>query len=84
MCVRRSLFSDDFKPKTKYPPKGVYKLDSMYARCFKKEAVDLHRSESDVIALTKLMLYYGSWFLAYAEQRKVAFEMVPKLGQSSY
>lgn len=82
LSVRRSLFTDNFKPKTKYPPKGVYKLGNIYKRCFNQEPVNLHRAESDVEVLTKLILYYGLDFLAYCEQRKQPFSKVPKLGSS--
>lgn len=82
LSVRRSLFSDDFKPKDKYPPKGVYKLGNIYRRCFRMEPLYLHRAECDVEILTKLILHYGLDFLAYAEERKVTFDKVPKLGQS--
>lgn len=82
LTVRRTLFSDNFQPKTKYPPKGVYKLGNIYRRCFKKEPLNIHRAECDVEILTKLILYYGLDFLAYAEERKQTFDKVPKLGQN--
>ncbi|XP_065357395.1 uncharacterized protein LOC135951639 [Calliphora vicina] len=84
LCVRRSLFADNFKPKTKYPPKGVYQLGNIYKRCFQKDPVNLHRAESDVEILSKLILHYGLDFLAYAEERKQLFTNVPKLGSSIY
>ncbi|XP_023305487.2 uncharacterized protein LOC111687289 [Lucilia cuprina] len=83
LCVRRSLFADNFTPKTKYPPKGVYRLGNIYRRCFNKEPINLHRAESDVEILTKLILHYGLDFLAYAEERKQLFNKVPKLGSSN-
>lgn len=81
--VRRTLFSDNFSPKTKYPKKGVYKLGNIYERIFKMPAENLHRAESDVAILTKLILHYGLDFLAYAEERKQSFNKVPKLGAST-
>ncbi|XP_037809685.1 uncharacterized protein LOC119602318 [Lucilia sericata] len=83
LCVRRSLFADNFTPKTKYPPKGVYQLGNIYKRCFNKEPINLHRAESDVEILSKLILHYGLDFLAYAEERKQLFSQVPKLGSSN-
>lgn len=78
--ARRSLFSDDFEPKSKFPKKGEYKLGSVYQRCFAEVPKNLHRAESDVESLTKLILYYGLDFLACAEERKELFTSVPKLG----
>ncbi|KAM7352677.1 uncharacterized protein ACRADG_005110 [Cochliomyia hominivorax] len=78
--VKRSLFTDNFQFKKKYPPKGVYKLGNIYRRCFNQEPVNLHRAESDVNILTKLILHYGLDFLAYAEERKETFDKIPKLG----
>lgn len=76
----RCLFSDDFTPKTKYPNKGEYKLGTIYQRCFAEEPKNLHRAESDVEILTKLILHYGMDFLACAEERKELFCSIPKLG----
>ncbi|TMW49644.1 hypothetical protein DOY81_005290 [Sarcophaga bullata] len=78
--ARRSLFSDDFQPKNKFPKKGEYKLGTIYQRCFAEEPKNLHRAESDVEILTKLILHYGMDFLACAEERKELFSSIPKLG----
>lgn len=79
LTLRRSLFSDNFSPKTKFPKKGSYVLGNVYERVFKTPAENLHRAESDVAILTKLILHYGLNFLAYAEERKQLFKNVPDL-----
>ncbi|XP_061390246.1 uncharacterized protein LOC133325518 [Musca vetustissima] len=80
---RRKLFSKPFQPKFKYPPKDKFKLGNIYERVFGKPPTDLHRAESDVMILTKLILHYGLDFLAYAEERKVSFDEVNRLGEIS-
>ncbi|XP_013106408.2 uncharacterized protein LOC106086324 [Stomoxys calcitrans] len=79
--VRRELFSKPFQPQSKYPPKGKYQLGNIYERVFSKPCDNLHRAESDVLILTKLILHYGLDFLAYAEERKITFDQVKKLGK---
>uniref|UniRef100_A0A1I8MAA6 Exonuclease domain-containing protein n=1 Tax=Musca domestica TaxID=7370 RepID=A0A1I8MAA6_MUSDO len=78
---RRELFSKPFQPKMKYPPKDKFKLGNIFERTFKQPPVDLHRAESDVMILTKLILHHGLLFLAYAEERKLSFATVNKLGR---
>lgn len=78
--ARRGLFSTTFQPKSKYPPKGKYQLGNIYERIFKKPCENLHRAETDVMILTKLILHYGLDFLAYAEERKISFDKIQKLG----
>ncbi|XP_075149707.1 uncharacterized protein LOC142223752 [Haematobia irritans] len=79
--VRRELFSKPFQPQSKYPPKGKYQLGNIYERIFKIPCKNLHRAESDVEILTKLILHYGLDFLAYAEERKITFDQVKVLGK---
>ncbi|XP_073823265.1 three-prime repair exonuclease 1 [Musca autumnalis] len=79
---RRELFSKPFQPQTKYPPKDKYKLGNIFERVFKQPPTDLHRAESDVMILTKLILHHGLDFMAYAEERKEPFDKVKKLGQN--
>lgn len=76
----RSLFSQPFQPKTKFPKKGTYVLGNIFERIFQKPAVNAHRAESDVEILTQLILHYGLIFLANVEERKRSFAEVPKLG----
>lgn len=78
---RRELFSKPFQPKMKYPPKDKFKLGNIFERTFKQPPIDLHRAESDVMILTKLILHHGLLFLAYAEERKLSFATVNKLGR---
>ncbi|XP_065357043.1 uncharacterized protein LOC135951330 [Calliphora vicina] len=80
--VKRSLFANDYTL-SKYPKKSLYKLGTIYKRCFSQHAVNLHRAEKDVEVLTKLMFHYGTDFLAYADARKQLFSQVPKLGSST-
>ncbi|XP_039951484.1 uncharacterized protein LOC120768795 [Bactrocera tryoni] len=74
---KRSLFAN--VKLEKYPPKGVYKLENMYKRFFKKTPKNVHCAEADVETLMHLMRVYGSSFLTYAEEKAVLFEDIPLL-----
>uniref|UniRef100_A0A1I8PQ47 Exonuclease domain-containing protein n=1 Tax=Stomoxys calcitrans TaxID=35570 RepID=A0A1I8PQ47_STOCA len=79
----RTLFSEPFKPKTRFPVKGTYVLGNIYERIFQQPAEHLHRAESDVAILSELILHHGLIFLAYVEERKRSFAEVSKLGSKS-
>lgn len=73
---KRSLFANNRIDK--YPPKGVYKLENMYKRFFRKTPKDVHCAEADVEILMQLMRVYGRSFISYAENHAVPFEDIPR------
>lgn len=85
MKSRRQLFTGLNCASTKrYPPRGRYRLSHMYERIFKRQAINAHRAEADVIMLTKLIQHYNVNFVAFAEEQAIPFtEVVPIGGKTS-
>ncbi|KRG03178.1 uncharacterized protein LOC6576864 isoform X2 [Drosophila mojavensis] len=82
--ARRQLFTGLNSSSTKrYPPRGVYRLSSLYSRIFERPAVNAHEAEADVSMLTKLIQHYGVDFLAFAEEQSIPFaDVVPLSGKA--
>ncbi|XP_017117162.1 uncharacterized protein LOC108139054 [Drosophila elegans] len=78
---RRQLFSGVQCAETKfYPPRGVYRLGTLYTNKFQRPASNAHQAEADVAMLTKLIQHYGMDFLAFAEEQAIPFHKVTPLG----
>lgn len=79
--ARRQLFAGLKCAQTKrFPPRGRYKLCSLFERTFKHPASAAHEAEADVNMLTKLIQHYGVDFLAFAEEQAIPFDEVVPLG----
>ncbi|EDV57557.1 uncharacterized protein LOC113564235 [Drosophila erecta] len=78
---RRQLFSGFKCAETKrFPPPGVYKLETLFSSKFQRPASSAHQAEADVAMLTKLIQHYGIDFLAFAEEQAIPFHQVVPLG----
>ncbi|KAH8412419.1 hypothetical protein KR009_001846 [Drosophila setifemur] len=78
---RRQLFTGLRCSEVKrFPPRGIYKLDNLFASRLNCPALSAHQAEADVTMLTSLIQHYGLDFLAFAEEQAIPFKQVTPLG----